>query len=185
MRRRRRQPRAPGSSADGSRPPRFSSVVNKATVLQLLLAAGIAFLTGGCDPYPSGRGLDAIHPSSIRPRAEPLPLPPLGPEIRQLQESVRVQYQAKINALYPALKSGFAVTLTPTRGTQVFGLYAVHPAFADPAISSGSIGLEINAWIATNQEALIAARIREVGLAPAAEATGGGGGRGAFTLFVR
>lgn len=155
-------------------------MLSRARSFQLLLAAGIAFLGAGCEPYPSGRGLDAIHPSSIRPRAEPLPLPPLGPEVRQLQESVRVQYQAKITALFPALNGAFTVSLAPTQGTQVFSLYATHPAFGDPAIAGGPVGLAINDWIATNQEALIAARIRAVGLAPAANAAGG-----AFTLYVR
>ena len=144
------------------------------------IAIALVLAATGCEPYPSGRGLDAVHPSSIRPRAEPPPLPPISGATRQAQETLRANYQARIAALFPATPS-IGVTVLPARGTQIFGLYAAHPSFNDPGFSSGPVGLAINDWIAVNRDALLAARIREVGLSPSFPLPAGG----AFTLYVR
>jgi hypothetical protein len=145
----------------------------------LLAACALLVVATGCDPYPSGRGLDAVHPSSVRPRADPPPLPPISGATRQAQEALRADYQARIAALFPAAQT-LGVSVQPARGTQVFGLYAVHPAFSDPTFSSGPVGLAVNDWIATHHDALVVARIREVGLAPSFPAPAG-----SFILFVR
>lgn len=156
----------------------FASV---AAAITALLAT--IFVLAGCSAYPSGQGLDAVHPSSIKPRPEVPPLPPISPATRQLQETLRAEYGAQIATLFPATGRAAGMVVPPVRGTQVWGLYATHASFTDPAaFSSGPVGLALNEWIAAHHDALVAARIREVGLAssPAAAASGN-----AFTLYVR
>ncbi len=157
------------------------------TPLALLTPAALLALTllalAGCSAYPSGQGLDALHPSSIKPRPEVPPLPPVSPATRQAQEALRAEYQTRVAALFPAAGRSVGVVVPPVRGTQVWGLYATHPSFNDAAaFSGGPVGLAINEWIAAHHDELVAARVREVGLAASPSAAAGGS---AFTLYVR
>ena len=100
-----------------------------------------------------------------------------------MQETLRAEYQAQIAALFPAAGKSVGVVVPPARGTQVWGLYATHPSFNDPAtFSGGPVGLAINDWIAARHDTLVAARIREVGLASSPSVAASGN---AFTLYVR